>query len=67
MHLPKTTILSNCTCYLGEKQASVVQNSLRASYFSRLVLGFLGADLSFDFLAEQEGLGADTNSGDILG
>lgn len=61
-------ILSNCTCYLGEKQASVVQNSLRASCFSRFVLGVLGADLRFDFLAEWEGLTADdTNSGGYFG
>lgn len=45
----------------------MVQNSLRASCFSRLVLGFLGEDLRFEFLAEYEGLSADTNSGDILG
>lgn len=50
-----------------KKQASVVQNSLRTSCFASLVLGFLGADLRFDFLAEWEGLSADTNSGDILG
>lgn len=44
----------------------MVQNSLRTSCFASLVLGFLGADLGFDFLAEWEGLSADTNFGDIL-
>lgn len=44
----------------------MVQNSLRAA-FSRLVPGFLEADLRIDFLAEWKGFGADSDSGNILG